>query len=129
MLNEAFLERFAVTFEQEYPTPAIETKILTKFFGNSDNDKIVKDLTTWSDIIRKTYADGGVDEVISTRRLLNICKAFNIFGNIVKAIELSTNRFDEDTKKVFVDLYTKVSGEVNSEDIIVDGQKVGEVNF
>lgn len=117
VLNEAFLERFAVTLEQEYPTPAIETRILLANFGavgkHEGADKIVKDLTTWAELIRKTYADGGIEDVISTRRLINIVKAYAIWGNIVKAITLCTNRFDDDTKKVFVDLYTKVSGETD----------------
>ena len=116
VLNEAFLERFAVTFEQEYPTPAIEVKILrlaSAALGVHESDKFYQNLADWADIIRKTYQDGGIDDVISTRRLVNILKAYSIWGNVTKAIELSTNRFDEETKAVFVSLFEKISGEVS----------------
>ena len=119
VLNEAFLERFAVTFEQEYPTPATEVKILrltSASLGIHQEDKFYQNLADWADIIRKTYNEGGIDDVISTRRLVNILKAFAIWGNITKAIELSTNRFDEETKAVFVSLFEKVSGEVATEE-------------
>ena len=139
VLNEAFLERFAVTFEQSYPTPAIEKKILLGNFKElgwvGDNiDTLCQNLVDWADIIRKTYNDGGVDDVITTRRLINILKAFSIWGNVTKAIELTTNRFDEETKAVFVSLFEKVSGEVpevetTAQPIIVDGEKVAEVSF
>ena len=137
VLNEAFLERFAVTFEQEYPTPATEVKILRLFsasLGVHESDKFYQNLVDWADIIRKTYNDGGVDDVITTRRLINILKAFSIWGNVTKAIELTTNRFDEETKAVFVSLFEKVSGEVpevetTAQPIIVDGEKVAEVSF
>ena len=118
VLNEAFLERFSVTFEQEYPTPAIESKILTRNFlslGVTDCVTMVENLTTWADIIRKTYADGGIEDVISTRRLINIVRSYVIFGSIGRAIELCVNRFDDDTKDVFLELYYKVSGD-NNED-------------
>ncbi len=114
VLNEAFLERFAVTFEQSYPSPAIESKILARVFATlnvTHSADLVKYLTDWSDIIRKTYYDGGIDDVISTRRLIAIVKAYSIWdNNMSKAIELCTNRFDDDTKSVFVELYQKVSG-------------------
>ena len=137
VLNEAFLERFAVTFEQEYPTPATEVKILRLFsasLGVHETDKFYQNLVDWADIIRKTYNDGGVDDVITTRRLINILKAFSIWGNVTKAIELTTNRFDDETKAVFVSLFEKVSGEVpevetTAQPIIVDGEKVAEVSF
>ena len=119
VLNEAFLERFAVTFEQSYPTPAIESKILTRNFvalGCNECVAMVEDLVTWADIIRKTYADGGVEDVISTRRLINIARAFVIWGKMEKALELCTNRFDDDTKSVFVELFEKVSGNQMSTD-------------
>ena len=116
VLNEAFLERFAVTFEQTYPSPAIESKILARVFASvniTHSADLVKYLTDWSDIIRKTYYDGGIDDVISTRRLIAIVKAYAIWdNNMNKAIELCTNRFDDDTKSVFVELYQKVSGQV-----------------
>ena len=107
VLNEAFLERFCVTFEQEYPTASIESKILMKVaetLGVSDN-KFMLHLCDWADIIRKTFYDGGVDEVISTRRLVHIIRAYSIFGDKVKAIQICLNRFDEDTKQSFMELY------------------------
>ena len=97
VLNEAFLERFCVTFEQEYPTPAVEAKILLKL---CDDGQFVEKLVDWADIIRKTFKDGGIDEVISTRRLVHIVQAFKIFGKRMKSIEVCTNRFDEETKNV-----------------------------
>ena len=110
VLNEAFLERFAVTVEQEYPPANTERKILEKNFAELGiNDSVFVDrLITWAEIIRKTFNDGALDEVISTRRLVHICKAFSIFRNRTKAIELCLNRFDTDTKTAFLDLYTKV---------------------
>ena len=112
ILNEAFLERFPVTFEQEYPTSTIETKILL----NAGCDKEFTDnLIKWAGIIRKTFFDGGVDEVITTRRLVHIVQAFDIFGNRLDAITKCVNRFDDDTKQSFLDLYTKVDAGEDSE--------------
>jgi len=114
VLNEAFLERFPITVEQEYPTPAIEKKILGKvfdFLGLQDVEFIDK-LVDWADIIRKTYMDDGVDEIISTRRLVHIARAHSIFNDRMKAINLCVNRFDADTKMAFSDLYTKVDAGV-----------------
>ena len=110
VLNEAFLERFPVTFEQEYPTPVTETKILNNYCSELDccNEKFINALVVWAEIIRKTFNEGGVDEVISTRRLVHIIRAYSIFGNEVKAINVCLNRFDEDTKKSFLDLYDKI---------------------
>ena len=108
VLNEAFLERFPVTFEQEYPTPAIEQKILNKLCSDSE---FCKRLSDWADIIRKTFYDGGIDEIISTRRLVHIVKAFEIFGDKAKAIQVCLNRFDDETKQVFMELYDKVDAE------------------
>ena len=125
VLNEAFLERFPVTFEQKYPSVAIEKKILNntlKASGKSDV-KFVDKLTTWADVIRKTYFDGGVDEIISTRRLVHITQAYAIFDNKMKAIKMCTNRFDDDTKNSFVELYTKVDSGASVEDIIEDQRK------
>ena len=105
VLNEAFLERFPITFEQEYPSASIENKIL----ANQGCDKEFADnLVKWASIIRKTFFDGGVDEVITTRRLVHIVQAFNIFNNRLTAITHCVNRFDDDTKQSFLDLYTKV---------------------
>ena len=125
VLNEAFLERFPITFEQSYPTMKIEKKILTntlKAAGKTD-DKFVDKLTTWADVIRKTYFDGGVDEIISTRRLVHITQAFAIFDNKMKAIQMCTNRFDDDTKNSFVELYTKVDAGANADSIMEDQKK------
>ena len=110
ILNEAFLERFAVTMEQPYASVAVEQKIVKgamKKCGAVD-DEFAKNLVTWADVIRKTFYDGGVDEVISTRRLDHIVKAYAIFGDKMQAIELCVARFDEDTKVSFLDLYTKI---------------------
>jgi len=128
VLNEAFLERFPVTFEQKYPSVKIENKILNntlKSYGKSDV-KFIDKLTTWADVIRKTYFDGGVDEIISTRRLVHITQAYAIFGNKMKAIEMCTNRFDDDTKNSFVELYTKVDAGASA-DQIIDSQKKAEL--
>ncbi len=114
VLNEAFLERFPITVEQEYPSPAIEKKILGKVFDDVGvNDaEFVEKLVDWADIIRKTFFDGGVDEIISTRRLVHIARAYAIFGDRMQAITMCTNRFDEDTKQSFADLYTKIDAGV-----------------
>jgi len=127
ILNEAFLERFAITIEQPYATVATETKIIKgamKKYGAVDNE-FADNLVTWADVIRKTFYDGGVDEVISTRRLDHIVKAFAIFGDKMKSIELCVARFDDDTKASFMDLYTKIDagvltseGEAYSEDAV-----------
>ena len=118
ILNEAFLERFAVTFEQEYPTNSTEVKIIKKTFADNDinDDDFANKLVRWADIIRKTYYDGGVDEVISTRRLVHVSKAFSIFQDKLKAIELCIARFDEDTKQSFKELYGKVDADVDVEE-------------
>ena len=119
VLNEAFLERFPITFEQSYPKPSVEEKILVgtlKTAGKADKD-FCKKLVTWADVIRKTYFDGGVDEIISTRRLVHIIQAYAIFGKKVKAIEVCTNRFDNDTKNSFMELYTKVDAGATAEQI------------
>ena len=112
VLNEAFLERFPVTFEQEYPTPANEIKILEALCEDQD---FCKRLVDWADIIRKTFFDGGIDEVISTRRLVHIVRAFQIFGNRAKAITTCISRFDDETKQAFQELYDKVDADVDFE--------------
>ena len=112
VLNEAFLERFPITFEQEYPAEKTEIKILSNIMGGSDDDFAEK-LVRWAQVIRKTFYDGGVDEVISTRRLVHIAKAFAIFGKRDKAIEVCVNRFDADTKQSFLELYSKVDDKVD----------------
>ncbi len=120
VLNEAFLERFPITFEQEYPTISVETKILTKVAESlsipmiGEHTDFIKHLCTWSEIIRKTFNDGGIDEVISTRRLVHIIKAYSIFGKKDKAIKVCLNRFDDETKTTFVELYDKIDAEFQS---------------
>ena len=113
VLNEAFLERFPVTFEQEYPTPKTEQKILEGIaasLGVNDTD-FCKRLTDWADIIRKTFYDGGIEEIISTRRLVHIIRAYSIFGDKAKAIQVCVNRFDDETKQSFIELYDKVDAD------------------
>ena len=108
VLNEAFLERFPVTFEQNYPTPAQEKNILMKLSEDTD---FCSRLVDWADIIRKTFYDGGIDEIISTRRLVHIIRAYGIFGNKAKAIDVCTARFDDETKQAFLELYDKVDAD------------------
>ena len=113
VLNEAFLERFPVTFEQEYPTAAQEIKILESV---ARDIKVVapdfcKRLVDWADIIRKTFYDGGIEEIISTRRLVHILRAYRIFGDKAKAIQVCVNRFDDETKQAFLELYDKVDAD------------------
>jgi hypothetical protein len=108
VLNEAFLERFPVTFEQSYPPSTVEQKILTALC--SDND-FCKRLCDWADIIRKTFYDGGIEEVISTRRLVHIARAYSIWNDKQKAIEVCVNRFDDETKQAFLELYDKVDAD------------------
>ena len=114
VLNEAFLERFALTFEQEYPTVATETKILEKAAGSLGvlDKEFCEHLANWADIIRRTFNDGGVDEVISTRRLVHIVRAFAIWHDRMKAIKVCTNRFDDETKQSFLELYDKIDADV-----------------
>ena len=124
ILNEAFLERFGVTLEQPYPTPATEKKIVLgsmEKYGSVD-DEFATNLVTWSDVIRKTFYDDGVDEVISTRRLDHIVKAFAIFGDKMEAIELCVARFDDDTKESFLDLYTKIDAGILEEETTKDDE-------
>ena len=115
ILNEAFLERFAITIEQPYPASSVEQKIVLgsmKKYGSVDED-FAKNLVTWSEVIRKTFFDGGVDELISTRRLDHIAKSFSIFKDKKKSIELCVARFDDDTKDSFLDLYSKIDAGIN----------------
>ena len=116
VLNEAFLERFALTFEQEYPTPKTEQRILEKVAANLGvlDEKFCENLAQWSDIIRRTFKDGGIDEIISTRRLVHIIRAFAIWNDRMKAIKVCVNRFDEETKQSFIDLYDKIDADVET---------------
>ena len=113
VLNEAFLERFPVTFEQSYPAPSVEQRILEGValdLGVNDRD-FCKRLCDWSDIIRKTFYDGGIEEIISTRRLVHIIRAYSIFQDKAKAIQVCVNRFDDETKQAFLELYDKVDAD------------------
>ena len=113
VLNEAFLERFPVTFEQEYPPVSVEKKILggvASQYGVTDVQFLEK-LVDWGDIIRKTFYDGGIDEIISTRRLVHIVRAYSIFNDKAKAIQVCVNRFDDETKQAFLELYDKVDAD------------------
>ena len=125
VLNEAFLERFPITFEQKYPSVKIEERILIKNLEKSGkkNKDFCQKLVTWADVIRKTYFDGGVDEIISTRRLVHIIQAYTIFNDKQKAIEVCTNRFDDDTKNSFVELYGKVDAGATAEQIAEESRK------
>jgi len=119
ILNEAFLERFPITVEQEYPSMSVERKILDKVFASLDITEygdFAEKLVTWADIIRKTFYEGGIDEIIATRRLVHIVNAYAIFGDRKKAIEMSITRFDEDTKTSFLDLYSKIDAGVDVEE-------------
>ena len=122
VLNEAFLERFPVTFEQNYPAPSAEAKILSKVANSVgvNDDKFITYLCDWADIIRKTFYDGGIEDVISTRRLVHIIRAYSIFGDKMKAIDVCTARFDDETKSAFLELYDKVDAEVQ---MPIDGQE------
>ena len=113
VLNEAFLERFPVTFEQDYPAPSSEIKILLNVAGvvGVKDDDFCKRLVDWADIIRKTFYDGGIEEIISTRRLVHIIRAYSIFGKKEKAIAVCVNRFDDETKQSFLELYDKVDAD------------------
>ncbi len=123
VLNEAFLERFPVTFEQSYPIPSIEQKILEGISLDLGLHDVVfcKRLVDWADIIRKTFYDGGIDEIISTRRLVHIIRAYSIFGNKSKSIQMCINRFDDETKQSFLELYDKVDDEFQMEVESIDG--------
>jgi len=125
ILNEAFLERFPICIEQEYPSITVEKKIINKeldSLGKTDDDFADK-LTKWADIIRKTFLDGGIDEIIATRRLVHIVKAYAVFGDRMKAIQMCINRFDDETKSAFIDLYSKVDEQIVDTDF---GESVTE---
>lgn len=122
VLNEAFLERFPLTFEQEYPVPRIETKMLNNYCSELGccDEEFITNLCTWADVIRKTFAEGGIDEVISTRRLVHIIRAFSIFDNRLKAIKLCLNRFDDETKSAFLELYSKIDAKIELNPTLLD---------
>ena len=132
VMNEAFLERFPITIEQDYPSNAVEKKILEKVFDklNISDSEFIEKLVNWADIIRKTYLEGAIDELITTRRLVHISNAYAIFGmDRMKAISMCVNRFDDETKMAMVDLYTKVDGGVeNVESSAVEETTTDEVD-
>ena len=127
VMNEAFLERFPITVEQEYPSNTVEKKILEKVFNklNISDSEFVEKLIKWADIIRKTYVEGAIDELITTRRLVHISNAYAIFNmDRMKAISMCVNRFDDETKTAMVDLYTKVDSGVEN----IESSAVEEAN-
>ncbi len=118
VLNEAFLERFPITVEQEYPSNTVEKKILNKIFDklNINDSEFVDKLINWADVIRKTYVEGAIDQLITTRRLVHISNAYAIFNmDRMKAISMCVNRFDDETKMAMIDLYTKIDSGVDAE--------------
>ena len=113
VMNEAFLDRFDYTYEQDYAPKSTEKKILVKAmkkYGATDND-FIDHLVSWAEMIRKSYKDGAVNEIISTRRLINICKAYSVFNNKIKAVGMSLARFDRETQDAFMSLYKKIDGD------------------
>jgi len=119
ILDDAFLERFPVTVEQEYPTPVIERKIIINNMQTAEctDEDFADKLVNWAEVIRKTFMEGAIDELISTRRLVHIVKAFAVFNDRQKAINLCINRFDSDTKTAFMDLYSKMDNKSSTENI------------
>jgi MoxR-like ATPase len=111
ILDSAFLERFVITVEQEFPDKKVEKKILTPLVNDAD---FVECLVNWADVVRQTFKSGAIDEIISTRRLVHIAKTFNIFNDRMRAIELCVSRFDEETKTAFLDLYSKIDVKVEA---------------
>ena len=122
ILNSAFLERFAITLVQDFPKPSVELKIVTNIMTKFDclDIEFANDLVKWADIIRRSYNDGVVDANISTRRLIHIVKTFAVFGNKKKAIELGTNRFEENVRMSFIDLFDKIKEEPEAEETTND---------
>lgn len=129
VLNEAFLERFAVTFEQQYPLASVETKIVLNLMDhyNCVNKEFANNLVKWANAIRKTFDDGGIDETITTRRLIHIVRAFSIFKNETKALELCCNRFDTITKTAFIELFEKIGLEPDEPDAVDVAEESAEV--
>ena len=130
ILNEAFLDRFAATFYQEYPSTSSEAKILKKQFASKEmvEDDFVDKLVKWADVIRKAFKDGAVDEIVTTRRLIDIVKTYSIFNNKMKSITMCLERFDDETRDSFADLYTKVDAGASYEEITAEaGVHIEEV--
>ena len=131
ILDDAFLERFPITVEQEYPDVKIETKILTKLFTSLgiDDKAFAENLVKWADIIRKTFEEGAIDELISTRRLSHIAEAYTIFNDKMDAIKYCINRFDAETKTSFLDLYTKIDAGIDPTAEVTPAPAVDDVPF
>ena len=129
ILNEAFLDRFSATFYQEYPSPSQEAKILKKQFAMHEiqEDTFVDNLVKWADVIRRSFKEGAVDEIITTRRLIDITKTFSIFKDKMKSVVLCLERFDDETRESFVDFYTKVDAGVSLDDLMNPAPEVEEV--
>jgi MoxR-like ATPase len=119
ILNEAFLDRFSATFFQEYPSIKMEAKILNKYFALYElkEEDFVDKLTKWADVIRRSFKEGAVDEIVTTRRLIDITKSYSIFNDKLKAVAMCLERFDDETKESFTDLYTKIDAGVSMEDL------------
>jgi len=128
VLNEAFLERFAVTFEQDYPNAKVEVKIVKNLMETYQcvDEEFAETLVKWADAIRKTFDDGGVDETITTRRMIHIVRAYAIFKKREKAVELCCNRFDAATKTAFIDLYNKVANPQPEPEVVAETPKTPE---
>ena len=126
ILNEAFLDRFSATFYQEYPSVAHETKILKKQFSLYDivEDDFVEKLVKWADVIRKSFKEGAVEDIVTTRRLIDITKSFSIFKDKMKSVTMCLERFDDETRDSFADLYTKIDSGVSLEDLNKDEEEV-----
>ena len=131
ILNESFLDRFSATFYQEYPTTKMETKILKKQFAmrELDEDEFVDKLVRWADVIRRSFKEGAVDEIVTTRRLIDITKSFSIFNDKLKAVAMCLERFDDETKESFTDLYTKIDAGVSIEDLNPSDEEQEEVKI
>jgi hypothetical protein len=131
VLNEAFLERFAIVFEQEYPGQKVEAKIVTNLMKslNCLDGEFTSVLIKWADAIRRTFEDGGVDETITTRRLVHIVKNFAIYKDKRKAVQLAVNRFDSHTKDAFLDLFDKVSADPTSVEAPLPVESNNEVSI
>ena len=125
MLDDAWLERFPITIEQQFPNPTIERKILTLYFSDNreikeDESKFIDKLIMWAEVIRKTFAENAIDEVVSTRRLVHIVQTYKLFGDRMRSIRMCINRFDEETKTAFLDLYSKVDETVTPPSVASD---------
>ena len=131
ILNEAFLDRFSATFYQEYPTTKMEAKILKKQFAlyELNEDEFVDKLVRWADVIRRSFKEGAVDDIVTTRRLIDITKSYSIFNDKLKAVAMCLERFDDETKESFTDLYTKIDAGVSMEDLNVSDEEQGEVKI